>query len=219
MIGGPGPGEVLEHLFWHINSETFRSTGAFLLVHAGSVASPDGVGVLLPGVSGAGKSTLTAALVKAGFNYLSDEAAAIEPVTRRIYPYPKAISLKKDDRGGLGLLAELRARRNGAEYLKRQWYLPPQEIPGGAVGGPCRAGLIVLTRYEAGAETEVSRITPAEGAFELAQHALNISMWEDRALPLLADVARRAQSYRLVSGHLGEAVRAIAELAHRTKPD
>jgi hypothetical protein len=117
------------------------------------------------------------------------------------------------------LLADLRARRNGAEYLTRQWYLPPQEIPGGAVGGPCRAGLIVLTRYEAGAETEVSQITPAEGAFELAQHALNISMWEDRALPLLADVARRAQSYRLVSGHLGEAVRAIAELAHRTKPD
>jgi hypothetical protein len=217
MIGGAGPGEVLEHLFWHINSETFRSTGAFLLVHAGSVATPDGVGVLLPGVSGAGKSTLTASLVRAGFNYLSDEAAAIEPVTRRIYPYPKAISLKKDDRGGLGLLAELRARRNGAEYLKRQWYLPPEEIPGGAVGRPCRAGLIVLTRYEAGAETQVSQITPAEGAFELAQHALNMSMWEDRALPLLADVARGAQSYRLVSGNLGEAVRAITGLAGEVK--
>lgn len=218
MMGGDGPGESLEHLFWHINSETFRATGAFLLVHAGSVASPDGLGVILPGVSGAGKSTLTAALVRAGFDYLSDEAAAIDPVSRRIYPYPKAISLKKDTRGGLGLLAELRARRNGAEYIKRQWYLPPEEIRSRAVGGPCRVGLIVLTRYQEGSDTEVTPITPAEGAFELAQNALNLSMWEGRAIPLLADVARGARTYRLVSGDLQDAVRTISKLAEKASP-
>jgi hypothetical protein len=47
-----------------------------LCLHAGVVSSPGGT-VVVPGSSGLGKSTLTAALVRAGFGYLSDEVLAV----------------------------------------------------------------------------------------------------------------------------------------------
>lgn len=212
------PGAMLEHLMWHINSETFRGTGNFLLIHAGSVVSPMGTGVLLPGVSGAGKTTLTAALVEAGFGYLSDEAGVIDPVTRRLYPFPRALSFKTGSPSDLPLLRRLRAKHDGADLMKKEWHLPPDRIRPGAVSGPCEIGLIVTHRYEERAETRLTRASPAAAAFDLATHALNMGLYGARALPLVAEVARRARAYHLVSGDLDEAVKTVTTLAGRARP-
>jgi ABC-type multidrug transport system fused ATPase/permease subunit len=85
---GSEPAEVLKYLFWHVGTEASQRTGSYLLIHAGAVVAPRGDGLIFPGPSGSGKSTLVAALVRAGFDYLSDEAAALDPVSRRIYPFP-----------------------------------------------------------------------------------------------------------------------------------
>src|SRR6266496_1687512 len=66
MIASANLSDVLRHLFWHINAETVRQTGDFLLIHAGAVVSPAGEGILLPAESGYGKSTMVAGLVQAG---------------------------------------------------------------------------------------------------------------------------------------------------------
>jgi hypothetical protein len=47
---------------------------------------------------------------------------------------------------------------------------------------------------------------------EMGKHAINLSQYGARALPLLADVARGARSYRLVSSDLSEAVHALLAL-------
>ncbi|MGH2572302.1 MAG: hypothetical protein ACRDGU_02240 [Actinomycetota bacterium] len=213
MITGSHPGDVLTHLFWHINSETFQKTGNFLLVHAGAVATPAGEGILLPADSGSGKSTLTAALVQAGFRYLSDEAGAIDPVTRRLYPYPKALSFKKSQSD---VFADLRRKFDGSRLLKRQWHLRAEDLRPEALGGPCQVRYVIAPQYEAGADIRVTPMSRAEASVELARCALNLRVYRERALPLLADVSRGARAYRLRLGDLREAVEAVAGITGMT---
>ena len=49
------------------------------------------------------KSTLTAALVKNGFNYLTDELVVIDPTTLEVTPYPKSIDLSPASKALLGI--------------------------------------------------------------------------------------------------------------------
>lgn len=209
MNAGSHPSDVLTYLFWHINAETFTRTGNFLLIHAGSVATPTGEGVLLPADSGSGKSTLTAALIQAGFRYLSDEAGAIDPVSGRLYPYPKALSFKKSRSE---VFADLRRRFDGSKLLKQQWHLRAEDISSEGLGGPCQVKYVIAPRYEEGAELSVTPMSQAEATVELARCALNLAVYKARALPLLADLSRGARRYRLRSGDLREAVEAIAGL-------
>jgi hypothetical protein len=209
MISSDNPGDVLKHLFWNVNSEAIRRTGDFLLIHSGAVVSPSGKAVLIPGRSGSGKSTLTAGLVRAGFDYLSDEAAAIDPVTRRLYPYPKALTLKENRSE---LFPEL-ASKNGSALVKGQLHLHPEDIGPGKAAGPCEVRFVIVHRHERGKEkAELTPISRGEAALELGRNAMNISTYRARMLPLLADVVRGARTYSLVSGELQEAVRTVAEL-------
>ena len=72
---------------------------AFL--HAGIVCH-EGRAILLPGISHAGKSTLTAALVRAGAQYVSDDIAVIDRAGRA-YFLSRAINLREDVADALDL--------------------------------------------------------------------------------------------------------------------
>jgi hypothetical protein len=63
-----------------------------LCIHAGVVHGSQGL-LVIPGTSGLGKSTLVAALVSAGFDYVSDEALAIDRITLRATPFPRPLTL------------------------------------------------------------------------------------------------------------------------------
>ena len=210
QIRSQNASDVLFHLFWHINSETIRRTGDFLLVHAGAVRAPSGLGVVLPGASGAGKTTLVAGLVAAGFDYLSDEAAAIDPVGRKLYPYAKALTVKREL---AELFPDVRIPDVRKGWVDGQVHLISEDLRPRSLGSPCEIGLIVAPRYVAGARTEVVPMTPAEAAVELGRNALNLSLYRVRSLPVLVDVVRGARSYRLVSSDLKEAVETVGSLA------
>jgi hypothetical protein len=203
LFSGPVASAILEGLFWHVNAETIRRTGDFLLVHAGAVVSPAGDGVLILGESGSGKTTLTAGLVRAGFGYLSDEAGVLDPVTRRLFPYPKALGVKDGN-------PHLLPPENG--LLKGQRYLLPEEIRPGCVAGPCDVRFVVCHRYRPGDATTITSITPAAGVLELSRNALNLSIYGIRGVTLLSDVARGASHSTLVSRTLDEAVQAVGTL-------
>ncbi len=74
-----GPGKVLAaYPYFTIPlMEVMKRRGRFPL-HAGCVAK-EGRGLLLAGTSGSGKSTLTAALVRDGWDFLSDDTVFIAP--------------------------------------------------------------------------------------------------------------------------------------------
>jgi hypothetical protein len=196
-------------LLWYVNRTVCFETPGRLMIHAGAVAR-DSRAVLLPAVAESGKSTLTAGLVRAGLDYLSDEAGALT-ADGLVDPYPKSIAL---DPGSWPLLPDLEPDLPGelGAYGARQWHIDPNTIRAGAVAGRSTPVLVVSPAYTTGVRTSLDRVSPAEAVRLLAQESFNLRHWGKRGLELLAGIARRAPCYRLRYSSLDAAVDAVLGL-------
>jgi hypothetical protein len=87
--------ELPDLLMASVNRLAVASLSRLTAIHAAVVAGPNGA-VLLAGPSGVGKSTLATRLVRAGFEYLGDEVAAIANGQAVVWSYPKPVSLRRD---------------------------------------------------------------------------------------------------------------------------
>jgi hypothetical protein len=181
-----------------------------LILHAGGVEH-DGVGAVFPGAMEAGKTTLTAGLVRAGFSYLTDEGVAVDRESLRIHPYPKPFSI---DRGAWPLFPELEPHVDlpTDAYKRDQWQVPPTDIRANVLGRSCSIGVIVFSTYEDGIETSIEPLRRAEALVELAKNTYKFVDQGTAALDVLAEVVRPAACYRLTSGSLDAAIRAVTEL-------
>lgn len=94
---------ILQEIINHIKN--------FLLIHAG-VVSYNGKGVLIVGPPSFGKTTLTLELVKRGFKFLSDEFCPFHLTERRVYPFPRCISLRRDIGGSLKGIPQINLGEN-----------------------------------------------------------------------------------------------------------
>jgi hypothetical protein len=124
----------------------------FLNIHAGVVRGPAGC-IMLPAPPGSGKSTLTAALVRAGLDYFSDEVALLDEAELQVTPFPQALCVKQSGIPAIAPLfpeitgLALHARADG----KHVAYLPPPRarMPNPETRGQVRG--LVFPRYQAGA--------------------------------------------------------------------
>ncbi len=162
-----------------------------IFVHAGAVAYA-GQAILIPGRSFSGKTTLTAALVKAGAAYLSDEYAVID-AAGQVLPYAKSLSVRAG--------ADLAEGRCTAESLG-----------GHTATGPLPVGMIVSARYEAGARWRPSVLTSGQALMTLMENAVRVRALPRLAMQTLPEAVRTARSYR---GRRGEADRVADWLLER----
>jgi hypothetical protein len=199
---------ILGHLFWQVNHQAVESTKGRLLVHAGAVASPAGA-VVMPGRMGAGKSTLTAALVQSGLAYLSDELAVIDPDTRRVEPYPRAIALDASARRLLGLDdRELAGKAGGVS----KWHLDPVLLGGRLATGPADVALVVAPARAEHTAVELEPLDPAEAVVLLGEQSFNLRDLPEQGLTALAAICEAAPCYRLRSNHVTAGRDAVLEL-------
>jgi hypothetical protein len=193
LTASPDGPAVLDYLVWHVNSAALRHCPDRLLVHAGSVVAPGGGAVLLVGTSGAGKSTTVATLVRAGWGFLSDELAVIDPATGLVEPHPRPISLKP---GSPALTKDLSAGIGGATYV------PADVLRRGSMATPepCRA----VVRLDGFDEVpSVSRISRGAAVAAMAAQVLNLR--EDGAevvLPTLRHLVAGATCWAARPGQL-----------------
>ena len=161
-----------------------------LFVHAG-VVGWRGRAIVLPGRSFTGKTSLTAALVRAGADYYSDEYAVFDD-EGRVHPYPRPLSLRREDGTPGG--------RCTAEDL------------GGRAGGPALpVGLIVAARHRRGSRFRPRPISPGQALMELLDNTVAAREQPRRSLETLSKAAA-APAFR---GRRGEAEAAAeAILAH-----
>jgi hypothetical protein len=203
------PADLPAMLLWWVNRVMCFETLDHVMVHAGVVATADGRAVVLPAPQESGKTTLTAGLVRRGLRYLSDEAAALDPATGQVDPYPKALSIEE---GSWAVLADLRPDLPSdlERFAARQWHVDPRWIRPDAIHeGPAAPDLIILPRYEAGAATTLEPISPAEAVAAMAEEAFVLGHHGQAGLEALGRLATSSRCYRLLNGDLDEAVDAV----------
>ena len=166
--------------------------------------------MLMPAPSGSGKTTLVAGLVRAGFGYLSDEAAVLDPVTSLVQPYPVHLSLKAASRDRF---PEAKPDPADLAFSGLTWHVDPDVIRPGSVASECDVGFMIAHRYEPGAAIgDRAAHLSREACVELVRNLMLARRDTARSLDLLARICRGARSYRLVHGGLDTAVGAISEL-------
>ncbi len=195
-VGYPMPAaDVVPRLVSTITEQALASRPGHLALHAAAVAL-DGGAVLLPGPSGAGKTMLAAALVAAGFDYLTDEAAVIDVDTLEIASFPKPLSLRA---GSLDVLGRAVATfgPSGSRTM-----VPASALRAGAPGPGARPRALVFPRYEPGAESRLIPLARAEALVEVVNNSFNFADQGFGSMRRLRRLVTDCVCVRLVTGDL-----------------
>ena len=156
--------------------------------HAGAV-SRRGRGVLVLGPPAAGKSTLCVALAQRGFSLLSDEVSALDRRLCRLEGAPRALVLRPDVLGPLGLRTAERGNRGvfAASDLgieRSAWARPIA---------------VVRPRYSAGSSpARIRRVSAAEAVMSLFESSYSLTRWKVRGFDWILRAARQLPTYEVV---------------------
>lgn len=201
--------QAVVSLVWWLNQRSLEAPWHELLVHAGVVAT-GGRAVLLPGAPDAGKSTLTAALVRDGFEYLSDEAARIDLRTGTVHPFPRSLTLDSTSLALLGLPPTAGVDAGAFPEIRALGaHVPVDALRTGAVGGPAAPALVVFPRLVDGATPSLTPVPPAAALGRLTEEALNLHTLGRAGFALLHRLVAGRPAVELRYSALPNAVGAI----------
>ena len=204
------PEQLVSPCVHHLNRLAIASWDG-VVCHAGGVVR-DGVGVLLPAHMESGKSTLTAGLVRAGAEYLSDEAVAFERDTAVMHPYAKPLSI---DPGAWYLFPELEPEAPFATdgYKDAQWQVPPARIRPDRGGRPVRGPPAWCSRSTSRDPTPRSRRCGAPRRWWSWRRTRSRSTARVATRSTSSPgVVRAVDCYRMTVGDLDHAVALVGEL-------
>jgi hypothetical protein len=128
-----------------VNSQDY-----FMCLHSGVVSDGDTC-IMFPGESGRGKSSMTAAFVKAGFQYCSDEAALLKEDSFEVTPAPVAMCIKET---AFDSMATLFPRTTDLPSFNREdgkvvrYFLPPDGVTAPKVDAPMPVKRIIFPNYD-----------------------------------------------------------------------
>ena len=194
-----------EGLFWYLNRTIAALPTDLLLLHA-AAAADDGRVVICAGRAGSGKSTLVARLVQRGFDYLTDEIAALDS-TRSVAPYPKPISLEP---GSLPLLPGLELPPVlGTIDPDGTCQVPADVLRAGAVAAGGVATVIVFPDIVEGEGAALLPMTRAEAVEQLALSSFQLPASPGLRLPHIRALAEQVPCFRLRLHDLDDAVDVI----------
>lgn len=191
------PAEALDRIDTEIVLALQRQRADLLFLHSATLVR-DGRACLLAGPSGVGKSTTTWALLHHGFSYASDELSAVDVDTLTVFPYARALCLKRPPPASFALPPS--AIRSGD-----RWFLPTEVLPTPVVHGSCPvAAVFVLERSANESAAKLQEIGAAEAAARLYPAVLNALAHPDRGLSPVLRVVRALPCFRLSLGPLDQ---------------
>jgi len=199
-------------LVWLLNAIALNAPSPDVHVHA-AVASLGGRAVILPGRSGAGKTTLVTALALAGWDYLSDEVAALDLRRDVVRPYPRPLALEE---GSWGLFPGSDHRwPDGVPALVTDLRLLLPDTMGGASGPPeaARPVAFVFPEVVAGVTTALVPMGRAEALERLVSLTFNLRGLGGAGFDGLARAVGRTSCHRLLLDGVSTAPHLLRQLA------
>jgi hypothetical protein len=183
---------VLKFLEARIRRTVAEMAPRRIFVHAG-VVEYRGRAIVIPGPSMSGKSTLVSELIRYGATYYSDEYAVLDD-KGMVYPFAKPLSLRP------------RGSFEAIDYDAQHF---------GAVNGVKSApiGLVLVTRYAAGARWRPRKLTPGHGALALLLHCVAARREPQRVITTLRQALGEAVILKGVRGEASELAQQLLERA------
>jgi hypothetical protein len=179
--------------------ETVKRFGRFPL-HAAGLALGDR-GVLVPGKSGAGKSTLTVTLVRAGFDFLSDDTVFLTSDGDGVLVsgFPDEIDVGE---GTIAMFPELDHLARVPLALGREKHgFRVEEVFGVEPRLSCRPDVLVFPRVEEGPSPHLEALSTAEALIELMPNVLVTEPKTTQAhMDMLGELVRSVPGYRFRPG-------------------
>ncbi|ETX03301.1 MAG: hypothetical protein ETSY1_00380 [Candidatus Entotheonella factor] len=173
-------------------------------LHAAGVCR-DGTGILMPGTSGAGKTTLTLAMLRGGWDMLSDDMVFLadgpvhEPDSMQVLAFPDAVDVTDATAQLFPELQDWVQQPKGTGWVKHQ--LRFEAVYGDRFVWACKPSVLV---FPAVAEEPASRLTPMtqdEALLELVPNVLLTEMVSSQQhLDRLAALVRTCRCYRMAAG-------------------
>lgn len=182
--------EILEVFETRVKMYVAEMARRRVFVHAATVGW-NGKAIVIPGPSMSGKTNLAAALVRAGATYYSDEYAVLD-MQGRVHPYPKPLAIRKEGSG-------------------KQTDCRPEEIGGVTGTMPLPVGLVVISRYKAGARWRPSRLSAGPAALDLLANTIPARRKPKVVIPTLQRAISGATSLKGLRGEAQATVRLILE--------
>lgn len=177
--------------------ETTRYRDHFF-IHAAGLRK-NGIGLLVPGPSGSGKSTLTVALIRAGFEFLSDDRVLLQRRFSGIsaLAFPEKIDVTDQTLGFFEELLPLRTQP--ADPAGRKKNFPIEAYYPGLTVSQCRPGVILLPTLTDGRTSRIEPIDRTRATTMLLPQGLLVldPGTAERHFQLLCDLVKQCGCYRI----------------------
>lgn len=174
----------------------------------GSGLTREGRAILIPGQGRAGKTTLSLAMTEQGFELLGEDVVFVDPATRLVHPFQRAILLRDGTQAALrraGVKLPNRSQRIGRLLpveAVRHWRREPAEL-----------AMVLLVDWDEAGPVEIIEIGQAEAAVEIRAFSHNLKRRRDGGWARLAQTLSGVRCYRLLrSQDLVAAAAAIRQL-------
>jgi hypothetical protein len=202
--------DAVGYLEWLGRSTALTSTPRYAVFHSAALAY-QGRGLLLAAASGSGKTTLTAALVQAGFAYLSDEAALVDVATLRVRAYPQLLSIKR----AATLIQLLALPPAIAERAPADagaiWHLDAALLAPGCRRDEMAPAAVVFPHHDLSQPTSLVPLSRAAAALQLLGCGVNDLARPPRGIALATALLQGVACYSMIVNDLPVAVRLLSE--------
>lgn len=124
--------------YYYVMREILNRVETHFLIHSG-VVSKNNKGILLVGDACYGKTTLVLELVRRGYLFLSDEMAAISRSDKKVYPFPRCLSIRPSSLQNVDIGVTNEINENFGNYIQ-----DIEELFPGKMGSPVPIGMICI---------------------------------------------------------------------------
>jgi hypothetical protein len=203
-------GDVVTSVTWQLWRVFSSLTRDFLLLHAGVVVDPRGRAIAMPAVQESGKSSTTLALLLRGYGYLSDEFAAFDPVTTRLHPVGRPLSLASTTIETFFPEVEERLRdRAEMPITIGQRFVRPRDV-GAAPAKASPLGAVVFPTSDFEGRVRIEEVTRADAVSRCVGLAFNNTHYAERGPILLSRALQDVPILEIRGGTPPERADAIA---------